>query len=274
MKHLAVDYAPRGLRRGAGRRVARPLGPPPRRARPSPPRRSASGRGPGSAARMPATSRPVPAAPRRRRRRRAEPTRAASPAPARRAASTSAAGDVSRHDQGDVEQHGRERRDLRRGRGRGRLERVEVELHGAGALRQAQSRDDARMQLAGVADDARRPARSSAHRPGCHGGWSPRRTVSSVRAARATTRAASTASAQSAGRPVPHQPARSRGPDSTTATCRGWSGRAAFERRQLRIGRPVRDARPRHGGRVRAREVDQSDLEQATARDCRGRRCA
>src|SRR6185295_17687416 len=43
---------------------------------------------------------------------------------------------------------------FRSGRGRGWLEGAEVELHGAGALRQPESRDDARMKLAGVADDS------------------------------------------------------------------------------------------------------------------------
>ena len=70
------------------------------------------------------------------------------------------------------------------------------------------------------------------------------------------------ASAQPAGRPAPHQPARSPGPASTAATCSGWFGSAAFERRPASPD-PGRRSTPTAGGvrRVAAGQEHRADLE-------------
>ena len=91
-----------------------------------------------------------------------------------------------------------------------------------------------RVQLAGVPDDARRPASSAAHRPGCQGAARGPRWSARDRAPAATTRTASTASAQPAARAAPHQPAGSASPAGTTPRCSGWSGQ------RLRAGRRAR----------------------------------
>ncbi len=68
------------------------------------------------------------------------------------------------------------------------------------------------------------PTRTSAHRPGCHGGYWAARRLTSTPPARATMRTASKASAASTARPAPHGPRGSRSPVSTVATCCGWRG--------------------------------------------------
>ena len=117
--------------------------------------RSACGPGRGSAARRPGTACPRPtcvaacrrrraaATPAARRARRAAPPRR--PRPGRPPSTTSATSCLAT---GKVENGVR-----RHGALAGRAEHVEVELDGAGARRQAERREDLRVQLAGVPDE-------------------------------------------------------------------------------------------------------------------------
>ena len=164
----------------------------------------------------------------------------------RRAAccSTSAAGTSGADDQRDVEQH-RRVAEIAGARGRRRhRQRVEVELHRAGALGQAERGDDPRVQLAGVADRPRRraaarrtgrgaTARASAARDG-----RARRGRRGRRPARPRRRRPSRPA-----RPGPHQPVGSTSPHSTAARWRGWPGSAASSAASSVVGRPARRRR-------------------------------
>ena len=233
--------------------------------------------GPGTPARRPATCagrRPG----RRCRRRRAAATPAARRRPAQRRLDL-AGGHVRGDDERDVLLRDRVGRDSARRldhRVAGGAEHVEVELGGARCGPAGRGRRAPGVQLAGVADQrpvgqraaARtgRGARARARRP---------RPSASTPAPRATARAASTASAQSAGRPGPHQPAGSRvaGEDERDPARLGRHRRAATAAASRRSGRRVDagDRAPRAA--VGSGRVTRPDLEQRDVGAARGRRC-
>ena len=212
------------------------------RAAPPPPR-SGCGRGPGSAARRPATSCPRrPAG--RCRRRRAGSTRAARPRPrAARPRRPRPATDVV-DDERDVLLGHREGENCRRADDRhGVLEqRVEVDLGGRGAGRHPERRAHLRVQLAGVADDglADDELRAAAGVPRARG--SSAATVSSTPRPRPTRGPPRSRRPRSPARPWPHQPARSRSPASTTAEVQRLVGQRLVELVELAVGRPAVDA--------------------------------
>ena len=122
------------------------------------------------------------------------------PAPA----APAAAGTDVVHHQRHVDQRRREGGDRRRRASPGRRQRVEVQLHRAGAAGQLQRRDTPPGAARRRARRPRRRPRSSAQRPGCHGAYSAARTStrsSGTPGGGQHVRAASTASAQPAGRP-------------------------------------------------------------------------
>ena len=81
-------------------------------------------------------------------------------------------------------------------------------------------------------------------------------------AAVTASRAASTASDQSAARAGPHQPAGSTSPQYIAATWRGCAGSAASTAASCVVGRPVVDAERRRRRRIDRRQEHQADLVQ------------
>ena len=152
---------------------------------------------------------------------------------------------------------------------------LEIDLGSSRARGQPYAVQTRRVQLAGIADDhladndlgAPAGMPGGVLRAGPHRGRRP--------AQRATVRHASTASAQPAGVPEPHQPAGDRRPDTTTPRCSGWSGKAASSCLNSSIVGAAVDAEP---GRLRTlagkRQEDAADLVEAEVGLRRDRRCA
>ena len=130
------------------------------------------------------------------------------------------------------------------------------------------------MQLAGVPDDRAADRRSPRTGPGATGPSRRRARSADAPAAASYRPRGRTASAQSAGRPPPHQPRGSRSPASTIATCHGWSGSDPPTRGQLVVGRPPSTPAARRGGTAsRPTGEDQTELEQRDVARARGRGC-
>ena len=151
---------------------------------------------------------------------------------------TSAAGTESGTTRATSRLHRRERADRRRRRG---LPLAAGRPGSAPARRSAAADPAAPPPWA----PAHRRSRSASRRPGCSRTGPDARAPARRRPPGPATpavaqirRASSTASAQPAGRPAPHQPERSRAPASTAATCSGWFGQRRVEPRQrVRSGR-------------------------------------